>query len=235
MCGASWKRVRHDSVPQLPVEWKRVSNAHQNVTIGQSCKPQWGSWGLTIENPLCMSTTDLKMVKNHKKMSITACQQHQWMIKMWLTFAWMWYKISVLWLKRQKTKLASHTNWFRGFWKKICQCGMHTKFVLPILMEDQMEITKVNAAELFEWLREEADLLKTITAHKQIFLHVQSWGITSILQMVYQHTTPKEKVTGHKISAEGHAYHPVWQCGVGAPQLCPCMTNSELCQLYWCS
>jgi hypothetical protein len=41
---------------------------------------------------------------------------------------------------------------------------------LAILIKDQMEIRKVNAAELFDWSREEAGgfLLHIINGHKQI-------------------------------------------------------------------
>ena len=41
---------------------------------------------------------------------------------------------------------------------------------LATLIRDQMEIRKVNAAELFDWSRDEAGLLLQITnGHKQIF------------------------------------------------------------------
>jgi hypothetical protein len=37
----SWKRLKHDSVPQLPMESKCVASVHQNVSNEHSCKPQY--------------------------------------------------------------------------------------------------------------------------------------------------------------------------------------------------
>jgi hypothetical protein len=39
---------------------------------------------------------------------------------------------------------------------------------LAILIKDQMEIRKVNAAELFDWSKEAGFLLHIINGHKQI-------------------------------------------------------------------
>lgn len=69
-------------------------------------------------------------------------------------------------------------------------------------MEDQMESRKVITAEIIRWSVKEADLLSKIWLWSNLGLCLWFWDKATILQLAHHNVTPKERVIGHKISAE---------------------------------